>query len=157
MRCPRAILQRRRDAKLLHPEAKGGETLGLTEASGKPLTRGIMEIQFEQAGPVLIVVLKGRFDAAEHGVVQEAVSRELESSGGKGVVFDLSGLNYVSSAGFREFFLIGRHLQRVGGGLAVCSLQPSVQRIFEIAQFQTAYPVCTSRDEALVALGSSVG
>jgi len=115
-----------------------------------------MEIQIEKAGPILVVNLNGRFDASEHSSVRDAVSNELESSGLKAVVFDLSGLDYVSSAGFREFFLIGRQLQRLGGGLAVCSLQPAVQRIFDIAQFQTAYPICSTRDEALVAVGSTI-
>jgi stage II sporulation protein AA (anti-sigma F factor antagonist) len=115
-----------------------------------------MEIQFEKAGPILVVTLVGRLDAIEQNMIKDSVSRELEVTGSKGVVFDLAGLEYVSSAGFREFFLLGRHLQRVGGGLAVCSLQPAVQRIFDIAQFQTAYPVCTNRDEALVAIGSSI-
>jgi anti-anti-sigma factor len=116
----------------------------------------IMEIQFEKAGPILVVTLKGRLDATEQNMIKDSVSREIESSGSKGVVFDLAGLEYVSSAGFREFFLLGRQLQRIGGGLAVCALQPAVQRIFDIAQFQTAYPVCSTRDEALVAIGSSV-
>jgi anti-anti-sigma factor len=115
-----------------------------------------MEIQFEKAGPILVVILNGRLDATHHSVVRDTVSKEIEASGIKAVVFDLAGLEYVSSAGFREFFLIGRQLQRAGGGLAVCALQPAVERIFEIAQFQTAYPVCATRDEALVAIGSSV-
>ena len=115
-----------------------------------------MKIQFEKSGPVHVVTLQGRLDAAEHNMIRESVGNEIESSGCKGVVFDLASLEYVSSAGFREFFLLGRQLQRLGGGLAVCSLQPAVQRIFDIAQFQTAYPVCHNRDEALVALGSSI-
>lgn len=119
-------------------------------------SRPSMEIQFEKAGPILVVILNGRLDATHHSVVRDTVSKEIEASGIKAVVFDLAGLEYVSSAGFREFFLIGRQLQRAGGGLAVCALQPAVERIFEIAQFQTAYPVCATRDEALVAIGSSV-
>jgi len=115
-----------------------------------------MEIAFEKAGPILVVSLTGRLDATHHAVVREQVGKEIESTGTRGVVFDLAGLEYVSSAGFREFFLLGRQLQRVGGGLAVCALQPPVQRIFDIAQFQTAYPVCATRDEALVAIGSSI-
>jgi stage II sporulation protein AA (anti-sigma F factor antagonist) len=118
--------------------------------------RELMDIQFETAGPILVVTLQGRLDATEHNMIKESVSKEIEASGTKGVVFDLAGLEYVSSAGVREFFLLGRQLQRSGGGLAVCALQPSVQRIFDIAQFQTAYPVCATRDEALVAIGSSV-
>ena len=116
----------------------------------------LMEIQFEKAGPIQVAILKGRLDAAEQNSIRESVSREIDATATKGVVFDLSGLEYVSSAGFREFFLLGRQLQRIGGGLAVCALQPAVQRIFDIAQFQTAYPVCASRNEALVALGSSI-
>lgn len=115
-----------------------------------------MKIQFEKAGPILVVTLEGRLDASEQNMIRESVSSEIEATGTKGVVFDLSGLEYVSSAGFREFFLLGRQMQRLGGGLAVCALQPAVQRIFDIAQFQTAYPVCATRDEALVAIGSSI-
>lgn len=115
-----------------------------------------MDIRFEQAGPLLVVILTGRLDAAEQNTIRDSVTREIEARNAKGVVFDLAGLEYVSSAGFREFFLLGRHLQRLGGGLAVCALQPAVKRIFDIAQFQTAYPVCATRDEALVAIGSSV-
>lgn len=115
-----------------------------------------MEINFEKVGPILVVTLRGRLDAVEQNMIREEVSKAIETNGTKGVVFDLAGLDYVSSAGFREFFLLGRQLQRTGGGLAVCSLQPAVQRIFDIAQFQTAYPVCATRDEALVAIGSSI-
>ena len=116
----------------------------------------LMELHFEQAGPILVVTLKGRLDAGEQNTIHERVSRWIEQTGTKGVVFDLAGLEYVSSAGFREFFLLGKQLQRLGGGLAVCALQPSVQRIFDIAQFQTAYPVCPNRDEAIVAIGSLI-
>jgi len=116
-----------------------------------------MNIQFEKAGPILVVSLQGRLDAAEHNMIREDVGRKIDESGVNGVVFDLSALEYVSSAGFREFFLLGRQMQRVGGGLAVCALHPPVKRIFDIAQFETAYPVCATRDEELVAIGSSVG
>jgi len=138
------------------PPAKprGGET-GLDSAVMR-IFRCPMDIRFEKAGTILVVTLVGRLDATEQNMIKDAVSREIESTASKGVVFDLAGLEYVSSAGFREFFLLGRQLQRVGGGLAVCALQPAVQRIFDIAQFQTAYPVCATRDEALVAIGSSI-
>lgn len=115
-----------------------------------------MNIDFEKAGTMLVVILQGRLDATHHQDIRDVVGKQIEATNAKGVVFDLSGLEYISSAGFREFFLLGRHLQRLGGGLAVCCLQPSVQQIFDIAQFQTAYPVCATRDEALVAIGSSV-
>ena len=128
----------------------------LTECLGKRFIRRTMNIVFEKSGPILVVILQGRLDASHHQDIRDVVGKEIEATEAKGVVFDLAGLEYISSAGFREFFLLGRQLQRVGGGLAVCSLQSSVQQIFDIAQFQTAYPVCATRDEALVAIGSSL-
>ena len=107
----------------------------------------IQEVRIETT---TVLALNGRLDV-QTGPSLDAVIPE---SGP--VLLDLSELSYVSSAGFREFFLLGRQLQRLGGGMAVCALQPDVKRIFDIAQFQTAYPVCATRDEALVAIGSSV-
>ena len=69
-----------------------------------------MDIQFEKAGPILVVTLKGRLDATEQNMIKDSVAKEIETSASKGVVFDLAGLEYVSSAGFREFFLLGRQL-----------------------------------------------
>jgi anti-anti-sigma factor len=122
---------------------------------GQALDNGIsMNITFEKSGPILVVTLTGRLDATQHQDIKDIVGKRIEEEGTKGAVFDLSGLEYISSAGFREFFLLGRQLQRVGGALAVYALQPAVQQIFEIAQFQTAYPVCATKDEALVAIAS---
>ncbi len=115
-----------------------------------------MNITFEKSGPILVVTLTGRLDATHHQDIRDIVGKRIEEEGTRGVVFDLSGLEYISSAGFREFFLLGRHLQRLEGSLAVCALQPSVQQIFEIAQFQTAYPVCATKDEALMTIASSI-
>ena len=136
---------------------KGVRTGGLDATWCLAVDSGkIMQIELKQAGPLLVATLKGRLDATEQNTLRERVTKEIEATGSKGVIFNLEGLDYVSSAGFRDFFLIGRELQRLGGGLAVCSLQPAVRRLFEIAQFQTAYPVCATLDEALVALGSSI-
>ena len=57
-----------------------------------------------------------------------------------------------TSAGFREFFLVGRRMGREGGTLSVCSLQPQVREIFEIAQFATSYPMYDKREAAVAAV-----
>jgi anti-sigma B factor antagonist len=65
------------------------------------------------------------------------------------LLVDLEGLEYMASAGFRELFLAGRKISRQGGRLAVCSLRGEVKRIFELACFDTAYPIFETRREAL--------
>lgn len=80
-----------------------------------------------------------------------AVNANIDGTKAKHLVVDLAALEYVSSAGFREFFLAGRRMARDGGTLSVCSLQPQVRELFEIAQFTAAYPVHDSREAAVAA------
>jgi len=112
----------------------------------------LMEITFEKAGMVLVVTLKGRLESTHQNVMRDEVDQKIKSGESKYFVFDLTALDYVSSSGFREFFYLGHELARAGGKLAVYSLQPVVKRIFEIAQFHSAYPVCVTREEALAAI-----
>ncbi|MEI6080990.1 MAG: STAS domain-containing protein, partial [Verrucomicrobiota bacterium] len=106
-----------------------------------------MEITFEKAEMILVVTLKGRIDATHQNLMRDAVDLKIKSGEGKYFVFDLAELDYVSSSGFREFFYLGHELTRAEGSMAVFSLQPVVKRIFEIAQFHSAYPVCVTREE----------
>ena len=111
-----------------------------------------MEITFEKAEIILVVSLKGRLDATHQNVMRDEVDKKIKSGESKYFVFDLAALDYVSSSGFREFFYLGHELARAGGKLAVYSLQPVAKRIFEIAQFHSAYPVCVTREEAIEAI-----
>jgi anti-anti-sigma factor len=75
----------------------------------------------------------------------------LDKTKARHLVVDLAALEYVSSAGFREFFLAGRRMGRDGGTLSVCSFQPQVKELFDIAQFMTAYAVHETREAAIAA------
>jgi anti-anti-sigma factor len=108
-----------------------------------------MKIDFEHSQDTLIMVLSGRLDAIHHNFLREKVIERIPEASWKTLLFDLFDLDYVSSAGFREFFLIGHNIQKQGKKMAVCSLKPAVRRIFEIAMFQDAYPVFDSRNSAL--------
>ncbi|CAN5627198.1 hypothetical protein BH09VER1_BH09VER1_14360 [soil metagenome] len=64
------------------------------------------------------------------------------------LIVDLAGLSYMASAGFRELFLAGRKIGRSGGRLVVCGLQGEVKRVFELARFDTAYPIFETLEAA---------
>jgi len=108
-----------------------------------------MKILFEQKDEVLIASLTGKLDAIYHHLLGEKVNEKSLETTWSTLLFDLSELDYISSAGFREFFLIGHKLQQYGKKMAICSLKPSVQKMFEIAMFSKAYPVFDSRKAAL--------
>lgn len=110
-----------------------------------------MQCAFATDGDVLVACPGGRIDTNTYGEFKDLLNAELDKTGARHLVIDLAGLEYVSSAGFREFFLAGRRMSRAGGTLSVCNFQPQVKELFEIAQFMTAYAVHESRDAAVAA------
>jgi anti-sigma B factor antagonist len=87
-----------------------------------------------------------RGDLAKH---VEATSRE-----GGAIILDLSGLEYVSSAGLRCFMLASRQAKAQGGRIYVAALQPMVSEIFEISHFNLVFRVFPTVREALGAVSA---
>lgn len=114
-----------------------------------------MNCAFETDGDILIASPAGRIDTANYSEFKDQLNGELDRTGARHLVIDLRDLEYVSSAGFREFFLAGRRMSRGGGTLAVCQFQPAVRELFEIAQFMTAYAVHETREAAVAAAKSA--
>ena len=114
-----------------------------------------MQCSFETNVDVLIACPAGRIDTTNYNDFKTALNSKLDESKAKHLVIDLAALEYVSSAGFREFFLAGRRMSRDGGTLSVCSFQPQVKELFEIAQFMTAYALHDTREAAVAAAKAS--
>ncbi|MBJ7259132.1 MAG: STAS domain-containing protein [Chthoniobacterales bacterium] len=110
-----------------------------------------MQCTFDIEGDALIACPAGRIDTTTYNDFKTALHAKLDETKAKHLVIDLTDLEYVSSAGFREFFLAGRRMGRDGGTLSVCSFQPQVKELFEIAQFMTAYGVHDTREAAIAA------
>lgn len=110
-----------------------------------------MNCTFAREGKILVASPSGRIDTTTFNQFKELLNAELDASKANHLVIDLSSLEYVSSAGFREFFLAGRRMNRDGGTLSVCCFQPQVKELFEIAQFMTAYAVHDTREAAIAA------
>ncbi|GAB4177201.1 MAG: hypothetical protein Fur0032_17320 [Terrimicrobiaceae bacterium] len=107
-----------------------------------------------KSGKVVVLTVVGRLDPSAGKELNAALSSAADSEPQAPILVDLAGVDYMASAGFRELFLAGRKLGRQGRQLAVCSLGGEVLRIFELAQFDTAYPVFATREEALGSLGA---
>ena len=110
-----------------------------------------MQCSFVTDGDVLVACPSGRIDTTTYNDLKTALNGELDKTKARHLVIDLAALEYVSSAGFREFFLAGRRMGRDGGTLSVCSFQPQVKELFDIAQFMTAYAVHDTREAAIAA------
>jgi stage II sporulation protein AA (anti-sigma F factor antagonist) len=110
-----------------------------------------MQCSFVTDGDILVACPSGRIDTNTYNDFKAVLHAELDKTKAKHLVIDLAGLEYMSSAGFRELFLAGRRMGRDGGTLSVCNFQPQVKELFEIAQFMTAYGVHETREAAVAA------
>ena len=100
---------------------------------------------------VLVLAPKGRIDhdncEAFHADLQPHV--DACSASKQAIVFDLSALDYVSSAGLRCFMIAARQGKAQGTRIAVAALQPVVAEIFQISRFNMVFPVFGSLREAI--------
>ena len=110
-----------------------------------------LEIREDRRAAGLLVSPVGRIDSNTSGELE----RILLSKGAEPrLVVDLSGVEYVSSAGLRVFLMLARKVKAGGGRLALCALPPSVKQVFDLAGFTTLFTVEPSLEQALQRLSS---
>jgi anti-sigma B factor antagonist len=106
-----------------------------------------LTIDTQAAEQLTILSLAGRISHASVGELVTAFKRH----GGDAhpVIVDLSGVDYVSSAGFHAFEQAARQLQAAGGALILCGLQDAVRPAFTLAGVIPALTVATDREAAI--------
>jgi len=93
-----------------------------------------MIIHKTQTDSTITLALVGKLDS----VTQSDLARELETvfeTRLTGLVFDLSGLEYISSAGLRVFLAAQKKVKSLGAGMKIVGASPEVQEIFQIIKF----------------------
>ena len=79
-----------------------------------------------------------------HGFLDTATSVELEKELQRvlrarcwRVVIDLSGVDYISSAGWGIFLSEIRHIRQQGGDLRLVGMKPEVYEVYELLEFRS--------------------
>ena len=108
-----------------------------------------MEITTRKQNDITIVAFAGSLDSATAPLAQHALDGIL-ASGGRKIVIDFTGLDYVSSAGLRV--LLGTAKKVGAGGLRLFGLNETVGEVFQISGFSTILAVFKTEVEALARL-----
>jgi anti-sigma B factor antagonist len=110
-----------------------------------------MHVTSRRYASSVVVRVEGRLDhdtcdpfGAKLAGLVEAAGRERGT-----VVLDLSGLEYVSSAGLRCFMLGSRQARAADTAISVAALQPMVAEIFAVSHFDRLFRVFPSVRAAL--------
>ena len=112
-----------------------------------------MAIPARNFANAVVLGVAGRLDQDNCDAFRADLMAHVERSAhdGGAVILDLSGLEYVSSAGLRCFMLASRQAKAQHGRIFVASLQPMVAEIFEISHFNMVFQVFPTVREALAA------
>jgi anti-anti-sigma factor len=100
---------------------------------------------------VKVLEPQGRIDSSSVATMDEAF-RQAMNPGANPLLVDMSGVDYISSGGLRSFLLTLKEVKKREGKMCLCSLTPSVSKVFKLAGFNTIFDIRAGRDEALADL-----
>jgi anti-anti-sigma factor len=115
---------------------------------GQPGRETPMEFVQESAGGVLIVKLSGRLDSSTAQAAEDNFTRAI-ASGVTRIAIDMSGLDYISSAGLRILLVIAKKLQQAKGKVVLFGLVANVREVFSISGFDKIFTIRPNTAEAL--------
>ena len=99
-----------------------------------------MNISHEEKDGIVCLKISGRLDG-ETAPDAETTVREILKEGKLRLLFDLSQMDYISSAGLRVVLMTVKELQRKSGKIVLCALTPYVKEVFDVSNFSTIIPI----------------
>jgi anti-anti-sigma factor len=111
--------------------------------------RWALHIVEERRDDVLVLTLAGRLSAAS-AVRLEAAVAEAAGRGDVRLVIDLTGVDYLSSAGLRALAEAAGLCAHGHGALALCGLVDAVRMAIDFGGLAAQVPIEPSRDLAII-------
>lgn len=107
-----------------------------------------MEIEVRREDDIAIAELKGRMDAVTAPEFDRKFN-EWISEGSNLFVFNLSGLEYISSAGLRSILASAKQLKEKNGRVLFAGLTGPVKEVFELSGFYSIFEICDTEEAAI--------
>jgi len=107
-----------------------------------------MEITARRAGEQLVLSLAGRMDGTGAQQVTSAIQQHLNDHD-TAIIFDMGGVDYLSSAGLRVLQDSIRKMKERKGQVAVCRLQEFTEKILKTGGFLPVISVYPAVEDAL--------
>jgi anti-sigma B factor antagonist len=96
-----------------------------------------------------VVELSGKLALGRESQRIESLVEELVRKGSQRVIVDMSGVEYIDSAGIGMVALAAGKLKEAGGKLAVVAGEGRVLQLLTLTQMNTIVKVCPTVDEAV--------
>lgn len=107
-----------------------------------------MDIACEVTDGVSIVSIEGSLETATVLKAESFLMGKIDE-GARRILIDFSKLDYLNSAGLRVLLITAKKLSSKEGELRLCSLNETVQEMFDISGFSMLLKVFENRPTAL--------
>jgi len=107
-----------------------------------------MTINERAQGEITILQPKGRLDATSAPETEKRLTA-LIADGARSIIFDLSDMEYVSSAGLRVFLSSAKRMKQVQGKLTLARPAAQIRQILDMAGFSAILPIFDTLPEAI--------
>jgi len=113
-----------------------------------------MPLSHRSYGTARVVSPRGRLDHENCEAFQRDLAEQLDECArdGAALVLDVSGLEYVSSAGLRCLMIAAKQAAMRSSRIVVAAPQPVVAEILQISRFNLVLPVFGTTREALASV-----
>jgi anti-sigma B factor antagonist len=105
-----------------------------------------VELSTREGDGVVVVALRGELDVAEAAKV--AASLAVVAAGGRDVIIDLEGLEFIDSSGLAALVRARHHARRIGFDLLLAAPQQQVPRMLAITRLLDVFAVHACFEEA---------
>jgi anti-anti-sigma factor len=119
------------------------------DGSSGPTPFMVQVVPWADADPdQAVVVVAGDVDMHTEGLLRDELVR-LSKPPGRRLVLDLSGVEFMASAGVAVLLEVSAQLDEAGGSLTLACVLPMVARVLALTAADELVPVLPTIDEAL--------
>lgn len=145
IRSPGARFKARLPAPRGACRARGG--FGLSSATVH--SEELMKIDITQKGNITIVSPHGDIRIGQGDVELREAFRKLLDEDHRSIVIDMSGVNFMDSAGLGEVVACHRRVTEKGGEIKLAALNPRINDLFTLTKLFLVFKIFDSVDEAV--------
>src|SRR5580704_10316408 len=114
-----------------------------------------LQIDSQVVGGVPTIYLQGELDSYSAPRVRHILETLTENQQPT-VLIDMTGLEYIDSAGLGVLVAALKHVNDRGGALALVGLTSAVARVFRVTGLEKLFTICTDEEEAQAQLKHTV-
>ncbi len=107
-----------------------------------------ISIRSELIQDKVVVHIQGNMDVHNTHHIEKQLMDIVEGAK-TGIIFDLSDVNFISSAGIRVLVTSLRMCQDLGIKISICSLKPAVEKVFDVIGINQLFSIHPDLNSAL--------